>query len=69
MMDYQIVAMINRSAGNESVGDMWTETKIFHPSDTLQNVYTWASERLSASKKFPAKIEDIKLNVKLSIAQ
>lgn len=37
----KIVAIKKMSAGNESVGEMWTETKIFEPSDTLSDVMDW----------------------------
>lgn len=41
----QIVAMLTRSAGNAEVGSMWTETKIFEPEDTVENVIEWAVEK------------------------
>lgn len=31
------------SAGNESVGEMWKETKIFDSTDTLETVMLWAT--------------------------
>ncbi|MBT3042245.1 MAG: hypothetical protein KME67_05225 [Candidatus Thiodiazotropha sp. (ex Codakia orbicularis)] len=30
------------SAGNESVGEMWQETKVFDDNTTLQAVMAWA---------------------------
>ena len=30
------------SAGNDSVGEMWNETKIFHHTDSLLDVMKWA---------------------------
>lgn len=39
-----IVAIVDRSAGNDSVGEMWQETKIFPPSATLLEVAKWADE-------------------------
>jgi methanogenic corrinoid protein MtbC1 len=30
------------SAGNESVGDMWQETKVFNDNATLDDVMKWA---------------------------
>jgi len=37
----KIIAIRKCSAGNESVGDMWTETKIFDPTATLAEVMEW----------------------------
>ncbi len=37
-----LVVIVDKSAGNESVGEMWQETKIF-PADTkLEDVMNWA---------------------------
>ena len=38
------VIIRDMSAGNESVGEMWQETKIFNESATLKDVMDWASE-------------------------
>ena len=32
------------SAGNDSVGEMWQETKIFDESTTLREVMLWAED-------------------------
>jgi len=40
MSDY--VVIIDKSAGNESVGEMWQETKVFPASATLDEVMRWA---------------------------
>jgi hypothetical protein len=69
MEEIQIVAMIDRSAGNETVGDMWTETKVFPISASLNEIYEWASKRLGINSRLPVKIEEIKANIKLSVAQ
>lgn len=37
----KIVAIKDMSAGNESVGEMWKETKIFEPTDQLADVVKW----------------------------
>jgi len=68
MGEIKVVAMIDMSAGNESIGDMWT-AKVFPISASLNDVYEWASKRLGRSPKYPVKIEDIKTNIRLSIAQ
>lgn len=36
------VIIRDKSAGNESVGEMWQETKIFNGDSTLDEVMTWA---------------------------
>jgi len=38
-----IVAIAYKSAGNESVGDMWRETKIFTPETPVIEIFKWAS--------------------------
>ncbi|HUU87133.1 MAG TPA: hypothetical protein VMX17_05195 [Candidatus Glassbacteria bacterium] len=38
----QYVVIKDMSAGNESVGEMWQETKIFDGSATLDEVMDWA---------------------------
>ena len=40
-MNYVIIR--DQSAGNESVGEMWQETKIFDESATLHDVMEWAN--------------------------
>ena len=41
----QIVAMKDMATGNESVGTMWQETKIFDAKDSLLDVMKWAGDR------------------------
>lgn len=60
----KIVAVLNRSAGNESVGDMWLETKVFDESDSLANVLNWAS-RVAQS----GEVKSFKGNLRLTISQ
>ena len=38
------VVIREMSAGNESVGEMWKETKIFDGSATLEEVMLWAND-------------------------
>ena len=42
MLNYKVVAILNKSAGNSEVGDMWQETKVFESSDTINDVILWA---------------------------
>ena len=37
----QVVAIRDMSAGNESVGEMWQETKVFCSNDKLEDVLKW----------------------------
>lgn len=50
----KIVVIKEMSAGNESVGDMWKETKIFEPTDTLLDVVAWINDA-SAKYNLPLK--------------
>jgi hypothetical protein len=61
----RIVAMIERSAGNEFVGEMWTETKVFNIEEPIENIYKWVASRVNGESS----PERINTNVKLSIAQ
>jgi hypothetical protein len=61
----KVVAMIKRSAGNESVGDMWTETKVFDITDSIESVYHWVASRTNRADM----VDEITTNVTLSIAQ
>ena len=42
MKNYVII--IDKSAGNETVGEMWQETKIYPETATLDEVMKWAME-------------------------
>jgi hypothetical protein len=71
----KICAMVDRSAGNESVGEMWTETAVFDESATIADVLRWA-DILSYSDDFlpsgifePREIISTRSNVKLSVLQ
>ena len=37
-----LVVIIDKSAGNHEVGEMWQETKIFPADATLEDVMKWA---------------------------
>jgi hypothetical protein len=34
----KVIISVSQSAGNESVGEMWTENHLFETTDTLQDV-------------------------------
>lgn len=44
-MSNQYVVIRDMSAGNDSVGEMWKETKIFSEDATLLEVMQWAEGR------------------------
>lgn len=39
----RIVAISERSAGNESVGDMWLETKTFDKETPISKIIDWSN--------------------------
>ena len=39
----KIIAILHRSAGNESVGDMWRETKVFEDTTPVVDIFKWAN--------------------------
>ncbi len=45
MNKQEYVVIIEKSAGNESIGDMWKETKIFTGDATIDEVMEWAMGR------------------------
>lgn len=42
MENQKFVIIKDMSAGNDSIGDMWQETKIFMADATLKDVAEWA---------------------------
>lgn len=40
----KIIAIKHCSAGNESIGNMWKETKIFEEHNTLKDVLDWGMD-------------------------
>ena len=44
------VVIIERSAGNETVGEMWHETATFDETATLAEVVKWAKGRCSLTQ-------------------
>ena len=71
----KVIASFDASAGNESVGDMWTETAIFDMDTPISKVLEWAkmsydSDYIDPSlSMFRRNHYDFRRNVKLSIAQ
>ena len=51
----EVIAIRDCSAGNDSVGEMWKETKIFDSSEPIQKILEWAFEDYGIEKGFPSK--------------
>ena len=51
----EVIAIRDCSAGNDSVGEMWKETKIFDSSEPIQKILEWAFEDYGIAKGFPSK--------------
>ena len=41
----KVVAIKDMAAGNDTIGEMWKETKVFDASDSLSDVMEWAKNR------------------------
>lgn len=70
----KICAMVDRSTGNESVGEMWTETAVFDESAMLLDVLKWARVITMVDHGFGAGLErwsdvNTRCNVKLAVLQ
>lgn len=40
----RIIATKEKSGGNDTVGDMWTETKSFDKSERIEKIIEWAKD-------------------------
>lgn len=45
----RVIAILHCSAGNDSVGEMWRETKMFQPDHQLKDVLAWAGKRVNCT--------------------
>ena len=59
-----IVASLARSAGNDSVGEMWTETALFEIDREITDIIRWACK-----KNHTDQLEHFRGDLKLTIAQ
>lgn len=57
MMENVIVAIKERSAGNDTVGDMWLETKIFSQDTPVGDILFWANKKSTSGKLIITKPE------------
>lgn len=39
----RVIVLRDRAEGNESIGEMWTEARVFDASTTLAEVVEWAN--------------------------
>jgi len=49
----KIIAIKDMSAGNESVGEMWQEAKIFDGEEPIKNVMQWVGSRKNVILTLP----------------
>ena len=54
----KIIAIKDMSAGNESVGEMWKETKIFEHTDSVIEIMRWAGIKKNVSLSIPENEQD-----------
>lgn len=68
--EIKIVATIKRSAGNESVGEMWDETGIFDMETPVEKIMDWAYSRVNNGYFPPGRyLEDLNTHVVLTVAK
>lgn len=70
----KVCAMVDRSAGNESVGEMWTETAEFDESVPISRVLEWAgmiriSDRFTSNEIISERKFNERINVRIAILQ
>ena len=44
-MNKQVIVIRDMSAGNDSVGEMWQETKIFNSDQPISDILEWAMDK------------------------
>jgi hypothetical protein len=64
MGEFEIVAILDRSAGNDTVGEMWKETAIFPISAGIKDVLKWAAEKNRCGD-----VENFRGNLVITIGQ
>lgn len=64
MKKVNVVAVLDRSAGNETIGEMWRETKVFSDADEIGDILTWARKCQGYSD-----IENFRGNLTISVSQ
>lgn len=64
MGETEIVAILDRSAGNDVIGDMWKETAVFPISASIADVLKWAVTKSRAQT-----LDDFRSNLTITLAQ
>lgn len=67
MKKFNVVAILDRSAGNETVGEMWKETKVFSDADEIGEIFEWAVKAQGKFKNYP--VENFAGNLTITISQ
>jgi hypothetical protein len=62
----KIIAIKDMSAGNNSVGEMWQETKVFNHEDKLIDVMAWAGTRKKLVLTIPDNYEQAVIKMALN---
>ena len=60
-MEYKVIAIKYESAGNDTVGHMWRETKIFELTDPIKFIFQWANNDIT--------IKPIKKHIEITITE
>ena len=60
----KIVAILDRSAGNETVGEAWQETKVFDEITCARDIIAWAAKRTNTTAP-----RDFRGRLSLAVAQ
>ena len=61
----RVIAILEKSAGNESVGEMWKETASFELNTPIGQILEWAVKTSSPYTK----IENLRSNLVITIDQ
>ena len=70
MLIQDFIVLLDRSAGNAEIGEMWTETKVFPSDATLSEVYEWVNARGGTSSNvMNDHVNIIRANVRIASAQ
>jgi len=54
----RVIAMAEKSQGNEKVGDMWIEAKSFDKQTPIDDIVTWAALRAGVTGKLIITIDE-----------
>lgn len=66
----KVVAIIEMSAGNETIGEMWKEAGIFDMNTPLEKIFDWAYLRTHSCLPYDKKLmKTLSTNVILTIAK